>query len=63
MNDFRIHDVVEFLNTSDKILDGKRGEIVGKYMNNFIVMFSETPPDGYYPTIVITGYFLKKVTA
>lgn len=61
MNDFNIYDEVEFFNTSDETLDGQRGFVVGRHSNNFVVMFSGTPPVGYYPTIVITGFCLKRL--
>ncbi len=64
MNDqsLNIFDAVEFFNTSDETLDGKRGFITGRHSNNFIVTFTEIPPVGYYPSIVITGFCLKKIS-
>ncbi len=62
MNDFNVGNEVEFFNTSDENLDGERGFIIGRYSNCFIVMFSGSPPDGYYPAIVISGYCLKKIS-
>lgn len=57
-----INDKIKFQNTGDERLDDECGVIIGRHNNDFIVMFTDTPPNGYNPSFVIGEYCLKKIS-